>query len=132
MTSSDRADLQLLRSTLPIFLDVTRFYTTGDERAIKARRALNKKHSRGRASHILHHGKPIVREKAFHASLWADLKILSEVLHGAAEPPLARMHDISEATSALLQLLDEDFVSSSDVASLTSEGSVSLLGRKTS
>ena len=106
------SELDTLRRLLPLFRDVAKFYTGSHERAVRARRTINKKQG---------------RNKPFHASIWVDLKFLCDALdqkQNLSGEQSAYLHDLREATRDLLQVLDEDFVRFPDDASIDSESSV--------
>ena len=103
------SDAELLLLTLPLLLDVAKFYTSGDERAKRARRTINKNQN---------------RTKPFHASIWVDLLLLHGALAKYTITQFGSSEEQSEPFGQLLQIIDEDFVKTSDVASVTSESSV--------
>ena len=107
--TDNRSNAELLLLTLPLLLDVAKFYTSSDERAVRARRTINRKQG---------------RTKPFHASIWVDLKKLYEALARSTTTRPDSSEEQSEPLQQLLQVIDEDFVKTSDVASVNSESSV--------
>ncbi|KAK5110337.1 hypothetical protein LTR62_006045 [Meristemomyces frigidus] len=107
--SDDTSNAELVSLVLPLLLDVAKFYTSGDERAKRARRTINKKQD---------------RTKPFHASIWVDLILLHGTLANYTTSQLDSSREQSEPLQQLLEIIDEDFVKTSDVASVTSESSI--------
>jgi hypothetical protein len=105
--SSPGPDLDLLRKIIPPFLDVARFYSGKNARAIEARRLINEQHR---------------REKAFHSDVWSEMRLLFETLVSLV-PPVNQQEVVSERIQDLLNVLEDDFVRVTGPESLDCVGS---------
>ncbi|KAK1066325.1 hypothetical protein LTR74_007212 [Friedmanniomyces endolithicus] len=95
------SDVVLLLSILPVLFEVACFYTGRDERAIKARRTINRSES---------------YKKPFHANIWADLRSLVTTLASVVTKKADLSQDFLRSATSLVQVIEEDIVkvSSSD------------------
>jgi hypothetical protein len=100
-------ELNLLRKIIPPFLDVARFYSGKDARAVEARRLINKQHR---------------REKAFHSNVWSEMRLLFELLVSLV-PPMIQQEVVSERIQDLLNVLEDDFVHVTEPESVDCVGS---------
>lgn len=94
--ASPASELTLLREVVPTFLDVARFYCSQDPRATKARLLVNEQHG---------------REKAFHGSVYTELRLLLETL-SSLPPTIDQELMVQEPIQDLLHVLEDHFVRS--------------------
>lgn len=104
MPWNEGGEIILLQETNHILREITTFFVGDDERAVRARNKLGRKHKESRK-----HDK---ESEAFYANVLVDLESLGEILHGIPES----WSDELGAVCGLLTVIQDDFLVKEDAS----------------